>query len=216
MAEASAFPYAGENTMKKVWKTIAAVGIGLFTVWLFTAPFCTQKSRETDIPLLTLFTIEERGEGAVLSSSEVAEIQEDTNTNRSRKQKEQKEEIVGTIYIREQGFEVRNDVESHTLKESIGWLPGSALPPERGSCVLMGHRNTQFRILENIEIGEKLIFESKDMRYAYEVTGIQILENDSALRFYAADSSKLVLVTCYPFYYSGNAPQKYVVTAELS
>lgn len=203
--------------MRRVWKAIAAAGIGLFAVWLFTAPMGTEKGCETNAQLSTFFTVEAQEEGAVLSSGRIAEMQEDMDTNRSGEQEKQKEELVGTLYIREQKFEVRNDVEAQTLRESIGWLPGSMLPPERGPCVLMGHRNTQFRILEQIEIGETLIFAvGEGARYTYKVSDIQILENDAALRFYATDSSKLVLVTCYPFYYSGNAPQKYVVTAELS
>ena len=141
-------------------------------------------------------------------------VQPEINGSRASGQSDQ--DVVGTLYIRDKAFTVMDNVTAQTLKNSIGWLNNSSLPPKVGPCVLMGHRNTQFRILKDIEIGEQLMFETPNKeQYAYEVESVEILDSDSDLRFAASEESTLVLVTCYPFYYSGHAPQKYVVTAVI-
>ena len=122
--------------------------------------------------------------------------------------------VLGTLEICGREFPVYNNVEAATLKKGLGWLH-SALPPEQGTCIVMGHRNTQFRILQNLEIGDRIGFEISGSEYAYEVRQTDIFDSDADLRFYASDGCTLVLVTCYPFYYSGHAPKKFVVTAAM-
>lgn len=110
-----------------------------------------------------------------------------------------------------------NNAEEQTLKKDIGWLKGSTIPPNDGASVLMGHRNLQFRLLKKVSEGDMIAYTSPDgSRYEYTVTSIEIVQSDAELRFEATERSALVLVTCYPFYYSGHAPQKYVVTATLT
>ena len=103
------------------------------------------------------------------------------------------------------------DVDEYTLKDNIGWLQSSALPGEEGLCVFMGHRDTDFRILKYIEVGDHIVIEIKDNIYRYKVMQIEIIISDSELRFGVLEGINLALVTCYPFRDSGNAPNKYVV-----
>ena len=105
------------------------------------------------------------------------------------------------------------DVYKNTLKHNIGWLPSSSLPGEDGICVLMGHRDTHFRILQHLKVGYEIIVEQLYSKFIYKVYKFEIVNSDSELRFDALADSSLVLVTCYPFYYSGQAPQKYIVYA---
>lgn len=112
--------------------------------------------------------------------------------------------------------EIMPDVEKDTLKYNIGWLPGSALPGENGCCVLMGHRDSDFSILQYVEAGNELVLSMNGNQYIYRVTNIEIVESDSELRFNSLGGCNLVLVTCYPFRYSGNAPRKYVVFGKIN
>jgi len=112
-------------------------------------------------------------------------------------------------------YEIMPDVVEKTLKKNIGWLPGSALPGSEGLCVLMGHRDTDFSILKNVVVDDIITAFTKDKEYTYQVTRIEIIDSDSALKFNVQEGSKLVLVTCYPFRYSGHAPKKYMVYSRI-
>lgn len=97
------------------------------------------------------------------------------------------------------------DVDESTLKKNIGHLPSSVLFGEEGLCILMGHRDTDFHILQYVKNGDIITVKSGDKEYEYMVN------SDAELRFYTDIECNLVLVTCYPFRYSGYAPKKYVI-----
>ena len=110
-------------------------------------------------------------------------------------------------------YTVLPNVGEDTLKDNIGWLPSSSLPGQDGLCIFMGHRDTDFRILQYVEVGDVMTVYTDDLIYHYEVSKTEIVNSDSELRFSTMLGANLVLVTCYPFYYSGHAPQKMVVYA---
>ena len=112
-------------------------------------------------------------------------------------------------------YDVMTDVDEDTLKKNIGHLPSSALFGEEGLCVLMGHRDTDFSILQYVKIGDKIIIEETNQKYQYKVVTIEIAASDDELKFVSMLGSYLALVTCYPFKYCGHAPRKYVVTGKL-
>ena len=112
---------------------------------------------------------------------------------------------------------IGEDVSEEALAQRPGWLPTSARPGEPGTCVLYGHRNRRhFRALECVEYGQILVLVLPDGScFSYIVTETEIQNSLSDLTISASDVSELVLVTCYPFHYTGNAPQKFVVRATL-
>jgi len=79
----------------------------------------------------------------------------------------------------------------------------------------MGHRDTDFSVLQYVEIGDTLVIEMNDTLYEYTVEEIQIVDSDSELRFSATSEVTLMLVTCYPFRYTGHAPKKCVIKATI-
>ena len=105
--------------------------------------------------------------------------------------------------------------DKRNLRLGPGHLVGSAFPGEKGNCIIAGHRDTQFRILKDIREGDDIVLETSVGAYRYRVTGTRIVKisNTDSL----ADTSKgaLSLITCYPFYYLGNAPKRFVVRATL-
>lgn len=112
-------------------------------------------------------------------------------------------------------FDIMPDVNKDTLKRNIGHLPSSALPGQEGLCVLMGHRDTDFSILQYANEGDVFIINFKNTNIVYIVTQLEIVSSDNALRLETVTGTNLVLVTCYPFSYSGYAPRKFIVIAKL-
>ena len=108
-------------------------------------------------------------------------------------------------------FKIMEGVSEKTLEHNVGHLPSSALPGQEGICVLMGHRDTEFSILRYSKMGDEISIRIGGEEFVYAVNKIEIAENDTEVRFTADDGKILVLVTCYPFRYSGHAPKKYVV-----
>ena len=122
-----------------------------------------------------------------------------------------------TLIIEGKNVSVAYGVDEDTLDKTPGWLPSSAMPGQDGMCVVYGHRNrTHLRVLEKVEFGDTITVIMQDKTvYTYTVSDIKIYENTEDFRLPAADGKILILTTCYPFRYSGNAPGKYVVTAML-
>lgn len=110
-----------------------------------------------------------------------------------------------------------NGVDEATLNKTPGWLLSSAAPGSDGMCVVYGHRNrTHLRVLENVKLGDEItVTMPHGTQYRYTVSGLDIFEDTSELRLSAREGKSLVLVTCWPFRYSGSAPGKYVVTATM-
>lgn len=107
-------------------------------------------------------------------------------------------------------------VEESTLKKTPGWLTTSVLPGENGMCVVYGHRNrNHLKILEKVTMGDTITATKDGIAYTYTISDVAIYESTSDWRLLTLDGSTLVLVTCYPFRYSGHAPGKYMVTAQL-
>ena len=122
-----------------------------------------------------------------------------------------------TLTIEGKNVSVAYGVDEDTLDKTPGWLPTSALPGQDGMCVVYGHRNrTHLRVLENVEFGDLINVTMPDKTvYTYTVSDIKIYENTAEFKLPTTSGKTLVLATCYPFRYSGNAPGKYIVICYL-
>lgn len=102
------------------------------------------------------------------------------------------------------------------LRRGPGHLAGTALPGEKGNCVIAGHRDTHFRVLKDIREGDDIVLQTDSGQYLYRVRKTHIVspENTSALR--PTSTATVNLITCYPFYYVGSAPKRFVVEAQLA
>lgn len=125
-------------------------------------------------------------------------------------------ESLFTLKIHGETISVAPDVYEDTLELTPGWLTTSAMPGESGMCVVYGHRNRDhLKVLKNVEIGDPITAVLQDgTGYTYTVTDIQIHESTETLRLPTIDGDSIVLVTCYPFRYTGHAPGKYVVVGK--
>ena len=79
--------------------------------------------------------------------------------------------------------------------------------------MVYGHRN-HLKVLKKVDYGDAIIVTATDgTQYSYRVESIEIIASDNELRIPTLDGSHLMLVTCYPFHYSGHAPGKCVISA---
>jgi sortase A len=106
-------------------------------------------------------------------------------------------------------------VDNRVLRVGVGHIPGTALPGTFGNVGLSGHRDTFFRKLGKLRRGEVIWLTTPNGRYKYRVESLRIVDPDEAIVLQAVGRPTLTLVTCYPFYYVGPAPRRFVVHAGL-
>jgi sortase A len=116
--------------------------------------------------------------------------------------------------LNESLYVVEGDNDS-ALEKGPGHVRGSAMPGENGNCVIAGHRDLHFRFLKNIEPGDKVYLETEQGRFCYRVTGTKVISPNQIQVLQPTRDAELHLITCYPFYFVGHAPKRFVVTAEL-
>ena len=110
---------------------------------------------------------------------------------------------------------VREGAGEDTLDVALGHIPGTALPGQPGNAGIAGHRDTLFRGLSNIEKDDTIEFQTPAGSYDYKVEGTRIVKPDDVDVLHAGAHPEMTLVTCYPFYYVGSAPNRFIVTARL-
>ncbi|MDR7237441.1 class D sortase [Neobacillus drentensis] len=102
------------------------------------------------------------------------------------------------------------------LEKGVGHYKGAYYPGDQGQIVLSGHRDTVFRKLGELEIGDALKMEMPYGSYAYEIVDTKIVKsNDTSIITLQHEKEELILTTCYPFSYLGNAPKRYIIYAKL-
>jgi sortase A len=105
------------------------------------------------------------------------------------------------------------DTSERNLNRGAGWVKGTAAPDDGGNMAIAAHRDGYFRVLKDVAVGDVLELESISRQQAYRVVELSIVEPGDISPLYATDTAAVTLVTCYPFYFVGHAPQRYVVRA---
>jgi len=101
------------------------------------------------------------------------------------------------------------------LNRGVGLIDGTSRPGEGGRIGIAGHRDGFFRGLKDIGPGDMLELETLERIDLYRVDEIVIVKPDDVSVLRPTTKPTLSLVTCYPFYFMGSAPQRYIVTASL-
>ncbi|MGG3469666.1 class D sortase [Neobacillus pocheonensis] len=102
------------------------------------------------------------------------------------------------------------------LEKGVGHYKGSFYPSDNGQIVLSGHRDTVFRRLGDLKIGDTLKMQMPYGNYTYEITHTKIVKSDdTSIITLQHEKEELILTTCYPFRYVGNAPKRYIIYAKL-
>lgn len=101
------------------------------------------------------------------------------------------------------------------LEKGVGHYKGSYFPSDNGQIVLSGHRDTVFRKLGELKIGDSLEVQMPYGNFTYEITHTKIVkEDDTSIITLQNKEEELILTTCYPFRYVGNAPKRYIIYAK--
>ena len=106
--------------------------------------------------------------------------------------------------------------DSRSLRLGAGHIPGTALPGEAGNLGIAAHRDTFFRPLRHISPNDEIDLITADHKYRYLVTSTEIVPPGAVCVLRSKGRPELTLVTCYPFYYIGPAPRRFVVHARLA
>lgn len=124
---------------------------------------------------------------------------------------------VALLRIESVGVEVpvyRDTREIH-LNRGAGLIGGMASPGEGGNLGIAAHRDGYFRGLKDLKVGDPVILRARGHRFVYRVASIDIVpKHDVALLGDTADPT-ITLVTCFPFYFVGQAPLRFVARALL-
>ena len=105
------------------------------------------------------------------------------------------------------------DVTERNLNRGAGLIEGTALPDSDGNISIAAHRDGYFRVLEDVAVGDLIEIESPLHRRSYLVTDLAVVEPTDLWPLDETDTPAVTLVTCYPFYFVGNAPKRYIVRA---
>jgi sortase A len=104
--------------------------------------------------------------------------------------------------------------DAKTLRRAVGHIPGTPLPGQPGNVALSGHRDTFFRPLRNIREDDIIVVTTLQGEYRYRVVSTRIVAPDNVGVLNASEGEILTLVTCYPFYFVGAAPDRFIVRAQ--
>jgi sortase A len=124
--------------------------------------------------------------------------------------------LIGRIEIARLGVSVivMEGTNSRTLRRAVGHIAGTALPGQTGNVGIAAHRDTFFRPLRDIRNSDIVMLHTSTGEYRYSVVSTRIVRPDNVAVLEPGAGETLTLVTCYPFYFVGSAPDRFIVRAE--
>jgi LPXTG-site transpeptidase (sortase) family protein len=127
-----------------------------------------------------------------------------------------KGDVLGRMDIPRLGISVAvlQGSSSRILWLGAGHIEGTPVPGERGNSAIAGHRDTFFRGLKDIHKDDEIQLQTATGLFRYDVEWAKVVEpDDTAVLEPSTTEDTLTLVTCYPFYFVGPSPQRFVVRA---
>jgi sortase A len=125
--------------------------------------------------------------------------------------------VLGVLKIPSVGLEVPiYPSDSDLLMDrGSGVIDGMSYPHEPGNIGIAGHRDGYFRSLKDVQAGDKIFLQTLEGPKQFVINNTQIVEIDDLTLLQDTQEQSVTLVTCYPFYFVGHAPQRFIVTASL-
>ena len=124
--------------------------------------------------------------------------------------------LIGRIEIARLGVSVIvvEGTANATLRRAAGHIEGTALPGQIGNLGIAAHRDTFFRPLRNIHANDIITLATRGGEYRYRVVSTKIVNPTDVAVLKSDGTEILTLVTCYPFYFVGAAPKRFIVRAK--
>ena len=122
---------------------------------------------------------------------------------------------LGILTIRKVNIQVPiyNGTDEFNLNRGAGRIKGMAKMDEVGNLGISGHRDGFFRGLKDMQVGDDILIQTTRGVKKFAVSSINIVPKDDISVLAPTTEKTLTLVTCYPFYFVGHAPKRYIVTA---
>lgn len=120
--------------------------------------------------------------------------------------------LIPKIHLEVPVFEGTDDV---TLDRGVGRIKGTARPGQPGNFGIAGHRDGFFRGLKDVTKGDEIKLALPDEETTYVVDQITVVSPQDVSVLQPRPVSSITLVTCFPFYFVGSAPERYIVSASL-
>ena len=102
------------------------------------------------------------------------------------------------------------------LAVAPGHMTGTPAPGDSGNAVVTAHRDTFFRHIYELQKGDTILVQRNGKTFTFEVTGKKIVEPEDVSVIAPSEDARLTLITCYPTYYIGPAPERLVVFSKLT
>src|SRR5439155_10573860 len=102
-----------------------------------------------------------------------------------------------------------------TLARAAGHIEDTAFPGDSGNIGIAGHRDTIFRPVRNLHVGDPLVLTTSDRVFRYRIARTTVVEPEDVYVLDPSDHPTLTLVTCFPFEFIGHAPRRFIVSADL-
>jgi sortase A len=125
--------------------------------------------------------------------------------------------LVGRLEIPTVGLSVMvlEGTAGQVLTEGVGHIEGTAFPGQAGNSGVAGHRDTFFRALKDIGAQDIITFATLNGTFRYRVEETRVVYPSAVSVLDNSREPTLTLVTCFPFYYVGEAPKRFIVKARL-
>lgn len=126
-------------------------------------------------------------------------------------------EVIGLFSIPRLDLEVPlyDKASDLHMDRGIARIEGTAQPGEAGNMGIAGHRDGYFRVLKDIKFGDEMIVTSVNGPQVYRVEQLMIVDPSAIEVLDPTEETAITLVTCYPFYFVGHAPERFIVRAVL-
>jgi LPXTG-site transpeptidase (sortase) family protein len=126
-------------------------------------------------------------------------------------------EVIGLFSIPRLDLEVPlyDKASDLHLDRGIARIEGTSQPGEAGNMGIAGHRDGYFGVLKDIRFGDELIVTSVNGPQTYRVEQLMIVDPSAVDVLDQTEKTAITLVTCYPFYFVGHAPERFIVRAVL-
>jgi sortase A len=128
------------------------------------------------------------------------------------------DEALGLLRISKINLEVPifDGTDDRILNRGVGRIIGTAHIGQQGNLGIAGHRDGFFRGLKDVNVGDTIELDTSEGSQIYTIDSIKIVSPNDVSVLKSDSTTSLTLVTCYPFYFIGSAPQRYIVHASLS
>jgi sortase A len=103
--------------------------------------------------------------------------------------------------------------DARTLRVGVGHIENTAFPGESGNVAIAGHRDSFFRPLRHVRVGDEVLLRTPHGPVRYQVTSLRVVPPTDVSVLEPTGDAMLTLVTCYPFWVFGHAPDRFIVRA---